>query len=202
MGAVSGLRRRGRALERPPLEVMVARVFNPIGPGTPATQALGRFASRLAEPGQDPLELAVGDLDSRRDFIDVRDVARAMVALATRGKAGLVYHVGTGQSHRVGDGLERLAQLSGRVVQASVDPVLYDRRGPLDSRADIGRIIAARAGDRKSPGRTASSIFGMPPGSSSSRAYRARLRRHETERIANELTARSVDERASCLDKA
>jgi nucleoside-diphosphate-sugar epimerase len=128
--------------ERPPLEVMVARVFNPIGPGTPATQALGRFASRLAEPGQDPLELTVGDLDSRRDFIDVRDVARAMVALATRGKAGLVYHVGTGQSHRVGDGLERLAQLSGRVVQASVDPVLYDRRGPLDSRADIGRIVA------------------------------------------------------------
>ena len=33
-----------------PLEVIVARVFNPIGPGTPAGQALGRFASRLAEP--------------------------------------------------------------------------------------------------------------------------------------------------------
>ncbi len=71
--------------ERSPLEVMVARVFNPIGPGTPATQALGQFASHLAEAGQEPLELSVGDLDSRRDFIDVRDVARAMVAIAERG---------------------------------------------------------------------------------------------------------------------
>ena len=124
-----------------PLEVMIARVFNPIGPGTPATQALGHFASRLVESGPDLLELVVGDLDSRRDFIDVRDVARAMVALALRGRAGLVYHVGSGRSHRVGDGLERLIQLSGRPVRLSVDPVLYNRRGPADSRAEIGRIV-------------------------------------------------------------
>jgi GDP-4-dehydro-6-deoxy-D-mannose reductase len=125
-----------------PVETIVARVFNPIGPGTPASQALGRFANRLAERGQDPLELAVGDLDSRRDFIDVRDVARAMVELAVRGQSGLVYHVGTGQSHRVGEGLDRLVQLSGRTVRLSVDRVLYDRRGPGDSRADIERITA------------------------------------------------------------
>jgi nucleoside-diphosphate-sugar epimerase len=127
--------------ERSPLEVMIARVFNPIGPGTPATQALGHFASRLAEPGPDPLELVVGDLDSRRDFIDVRDVARAMIALALRGRAGLVYHVGTGRSFRVGDGLERLVELSGRTARVSVDAALYNRRGPADSRADIGRIV-------------------------------------------------------------
>jgi nucleoside-diphosphate-sugar epimerase len=123
-----------------PLEVIVARVFNPIGPRTPPSQALGRFASRLAEPGPDPLELAVGDLNSRRDFIDVRDVARAMVELAHRGRPGQVYHVGTGRSHRVGDALERLVQLSGRSVRLSVDPVLYNRRGPIDSSADVERI--------------------------------------------------------------
>jgi nucleoside-diphosphate-sugar epimerase len=127
--------------ERPPLEVMVSRVFNPIGPGTPATQALGQFANRLAEGGQEPLELIVGDLDSRRDFIDVRDVARAMLALATQGKAGLVYHVGTGESQRVRDGLARLERLSGRSIRLIVDPVLYDRRGAADSRADITRIL-------------------------------------------------------------
>jgi nucleoside-diphosphate-sugar epimerase len=127
--------------ERSPLEVMVARLFNPIGPGTPATQALGQFARRLAEAGQEPLELTVGDLDSRRDFVDVRDVARAMVAIASQGRAGLVYHVGTGQSQRVGDGLARLVQLSGRSVRLRVDPLLCDRRGPADSRADIDRIV-------------------------------------------------------------
>ena len=50
--------------ERLPLEVVVARVFNPIGPGTPPTQAFGRFADRLTDPDADPLNLVVGDLDA------------------------------------------------------------------------------------------------------------------------------------------
>jgi len=132
----------GGLSERAPLEVIVARVFNPIGPGTPATQAFGRFAARLNDPGPDPLELGVGDLDARRDFIDVRDVARAMIALALRGQSGLVYNVGTGQSRRVGEGLDRLIGLSRRAVRVSVDQALKSRRGPADSRASIDRIVS------------------------------------------------------------
>ena len=120
---------------------MVARVFNPIGPGTPPTQAFGRFADRLTDPDADPLGLVVGDLDARRDFIDVRDVARAMIALALHGHPGLAYNVGTGRSRRVAEGLERLIQLSGRTVRVSVDPELQSRRGPVDSRANIDRIM-------------------------------------------------------------
>jgi nucleoside-diphosphate-sugar epimerase len=127
--------------ERSALEVMVARVFNPIGPGTPPSQAFGRFADRLTDPDADPLNLVVGDLDARRDFVDVRDVARAMITLALHGKAGLAYNVGTGRSHRIGAGLERLIELSGRAVRVSVDPALQSRRGPADSRADIDRIL-------------------------------------------------------------
>jgi GDP-4-dehydro-6-deoxy-D-mannose reductase len=130
---------------RPPLEVVVARIFNPIGPGVPRSQAFGRFAATLAEPGPDPLRLVVGDLDGRRDFVDVRDVASALLALAERGEAGAIYHVGTGQSHRVGDGLDYLVGLSGRKVHVEVSPeVARDRgAGPTDSRADIRRIVAA-----------------------------------------------------------
>jgi GDP-4-dehydro-6-deoxy-D-mannose reductase len=131
---------RGLA-ECAPLEVVVARVFNPIGPGLPPTQAFGRFAARLGEPDSDPLCLTVGDLEARRDFIDVRDVARAMIALALRGHSGQVYHIGTGQSRRVGEGLDRLIRLSGRSVELGVDPSIPNRRGPTDSCAAIGRII-------------------------------------------------------------
>ncbi len=126
--------------ERSPLEVVVARVFNPIGPGAPITQAFGRFAYLLSEPVPDPLELYVGDLDARRDFVDARDVAQAMIALARRGHAGLVYNVGTGQSWRVGDGLERLIHLSGRQVRVCIDAALESRRGVADSRADIQQV--------------------------------------------------------------
>ena len=124
-----------------PLEVVIARVFNPIGPGLPVTQALGRFADELAR-GSEPIRLEVGNLEARRDFIDVRDVAEALVVLGRKGQPGRVYHVGTGQSHRVGDGLSRLIDRSGRLVELEVDPVRIRPMGPPDSRADIRRITS------------------------------------------------------------
>jgi GDP-4-dehydro-6-deoxy-D-mannose reductase len=115
---------------------IVARVFNPIGPGTPPSQALGRFAAILAD-GDGPLTLHVGDLASRRDFIDGRDVADALLALARKARPGL-YHVGTGESRSVGEGLELLIGHSGRPVRVNVDRSRPS--GPPDSRADISRI--------------------------------------------------------------
>jgi nucleoside-diphosphate-sugar epimerase len=133
---------RGGLAERPPLEVVAARIFNVIGPGLPATQAFGAFAARLAEPGPDPVDLPVGRLDTRRDFIDVRDVARAMIALALQGRSGRVYHVGTGESRAIAEGLTFLIRSSGRSVVERPDPALLRRPGPVDSRAAIGRIVA------------------------------------------------------------
>ena len=126
--------------ERSPLEVSVARVFNPIGPGQPPTQAFQEFAAQLMAVTADPLPLFVGNLEARRDFIDVRDVARALIGLSLHGQASLVYHVGTGESRSVAEGLDRLVQLSRRSVKVCVDPHRHARKGPLDSRADIRRI--------------------------------------------------------------
>ncbi|MGO8903328.1 MAG: NAD-dependent epimerase/dehydratase family protein [Isosphaeraceae bacterium] len=128
--------------ERPPLELAVARVFNPIGPGMPPTQAFGEFAAQLTAGVADPLPLLVGDLEVRRDFVDVRDVARALVAVSLRGQPRLVYHVGSGQSRSVGEGLDLLVRLSGRSVKVCVDPRRHVRKSPDDSRADIRRIIS------------------------------------------------------------
>lgn len=131
---------RSALAEQLPVETVVARIFNPIGPGLPESQAFGQFARRLLEPAADPLTLRVGHLDARRDFVDVRDVARAMIALALEGTPRTVYHVGTGRSHRIGDGLNELIRLSGRAVRLEIDSTLGTPQGPSDSRADIGRI--------------------------------------------------------------
>ncbi|HEV3122167.1 MAG TPA: NAD-dependent epimerase/dehydratase family protein, partial [Isosphaeraceae bacterium] len=101
---------------KPPIEPIVARIFNAIGPGMPLGLAFGRFAARLAEPGQASDRLRVSDMRSRRDFIDARDVASALMALALSGRPSTVYHVGSGQSRAVGEGFERLIQLSGHAV--------------------------------------------------------------------------------------
>ncbi|MEW4568767.1 NAD-dependent epimerase/dehydratase family protein [Tautonia sp. JC769] len=121
-----------------PIQGIAARIFNPIGPGMPSAQAFGRFAATLAAPGPDPLHLQTANLDARRDLIDARDVADALIALALRGRPGQVYHVGTGVSHRIGDGLDRLIALSGRRVIVTPDPTPCP--GPIDSRASIAAI--------------------------------------------------------------
>lgn len=127
---------------RPPVETVVARLFNPIGPGMPATQVFGRYAAQLAAPGPDPLTMRVHDLDARRDFVDARDVARALYKLAIAGHSGRIYHVGTGRSRPVREGLEQLLGLGGRAVILEHLPTGASPPLPRDSRARIERIEA------------------------------------------------------------
>jgi nucleoside-diphosphate-sugar epimerase len=66
------------------LRVIVARPSNIIGPGLPTGTALGSFAHQLREMelGRRAPVLNVGGLSTSRDFIDVRDLSDAFVALA------------------------------------------------------------------------------------------------------------------------
>ena len=110
-------------------------MFNPIGPGPSGSQVLGRVARQLASAGGIPT-LPRLDPNLRRDLLDVRDLAGAVEALADRGRAGL-YHIGSGQSVALAEGVERLVALSGRRVEWSPST---PSTGPLDSIAAIGRV--------------------------------------------------------------
>ena len=123
-----------------PITPMVARIFNLIGPGQSTLQAFGRYAAELAamEIGK-PLEIKAFGLSHRRDFIDVRDAASAILALADHGKSNQVYHIGTGISRSLLDGLEILARNSGRSVEW-VESLNHSAQGPLDSKASISLI--------------------------------------------------------------
>ena len=150
--------------ERSPLEVMVARVFNPIGPGTPPTQAFGRFADRLTDPDADPLDLVVGDLDARRDFIDVRDVARAMIALALQrpGRTGLQ------RGHRPIAPCRRRARPADRTERpnraSQCRPGIKEPAAGRPIRGPISTASSTRpAGSRRSRGSRASTISGTRP---------------------------------------
>jgi nucleoside-diphosphate-sugar epimerase len=96
-----------------PLEAVVLRVFNPIGPGAPAGSLPGRLARELHRAGPDGT-VQVGDLSAHRDFVDVRDVARA-VALATTAAGPLprVLNVAGGRARPVRDVAEGLAAAAG-----------------------------------------------------------------------------------------
>jgi nucleoside-diphosphate-sugar epimerase len=75
-----------------------ARLFNVVGAGQDERHVCGSLAARVAAivRKQLPPMLEVGPLNTTRDFIDVRDVARALTILAQKGTPGNIYNVGTG----------------------------------------------------------------------------------------------------------
>ncbi|UPT74554.1 MAG: NAD-dependent epimerase/dehydratase family protein [Elusimicrobiota bacterium] len=130
------------SFSRGPVEVVAARVFNVLGPGTPDNLAPGAFAKQIAliEAGRQEPELRVGDLSPKRDYLDRRDVASALSALARRGRPGLAYNVGEGRSvtmRAILDGL--LAASTGR-ARVVVDPSRLRPVQVKDMAADVSRL--------------------------------------------------------------
>jgi GDP-4-dehydro-6-deoxy-D-mannose reductase len=100
------------------LEVAVGRVFNTIGPGQPATNVPGAWIAQLR--GGSP-EIRVGGLAAFRDFVDARDIARALADLCDPKVPGGIYNICSGRSVRVAEVLNLLLKLSGGGVKARQD---------------------------------------------------------------------------------
>jgi GDP-4-dehydro-6-deoxy-D-mannose reductase len=94
------------------------------------------FATGIAqiEAGQRDT-LSVGNLDTVRDLVDVRDAVRAMWLLATKGTPGEVYNICSGKGYRVKDILDKLISLSSQHIKACTDP---SRMRPSDEPILIG----------------------------------------------------------------
>jgi GDP-4-dehydro-6-deoxy-D-mannose reductase len=81
------------------IDTLVARPFNHIGPGQGPGFIVPDFTIALRDLPDDAA-LTVGNLDSRRDFTDVRDVAHAYLTLAfAPTHAHRLYNVASGESH-------------------------------------------------------------------------------------------------------
>lgn len=116
---------------RQKVPVVIGRVFNITGPGEPPTMLCGGMASQIAasEAGDHPLVLKVGNLSPTRDYVDVRDMVKALWLLALKGKPGEVYNICSGKAHRVEDVIRRLVALSSLSITLAPDP---DRQRPSD----------------------------------------------------------------------
>ena len=105
--------------------VVIARPFNHIGPHQSARFVVPALAGRIlraAQEGED--SIAVGDLTTRRDFTDVRDVVRAYRLLSIYGSVGETYNVASNQEVVLEDIAARLASIVGTSVRLVTDPTL------------------------------------------------------------------------------
>jgi nucleoside-diphosphate-sugar epimerase len=127
------------------LAATVLRVFNPLGPGTPATLLPGRLVAQLRHAAESGERARVGPLDAYRDFVDARDVAAAVLAAATAtGPVPAVLNVAGG----VAVGLRDFAALAAGI--AGVEPPIEEVRGDAArsaavswQQADLTRIAGS-----------------------------------------------------------
>jgi GDP-4-dehydro-6-deoxy-D-mannose reductase len=131
-GAVGA--RRGLHLTR-------VRLFNVLGPGEPTSFVASAIAGRIAaiQAGTAPPPLRTGDLSTKRDFVDVRDVARAMRLTATHGEAGAVYNVCSGTATPIRTLVEELLSAAGLdiAVDSTPEPAALNVRGHAGSAARL-----------------------------------------------------------------
>ncbi|MCD9143662.1 NAD-dependent epimerase/dehydratase family protein [Streptomyces albireticuli] len=126
------------------LNGVVLRLANVCGPGAPRGSLLGAVAARLADhSASGPVELRLSPLRARRDFVDVRDVAAAVVAAADLpypDGAKPVVNVGRGVAVPARDLVDRLIALSGVAVRIVETPEAGARRDDVQwQQLDISR---------------------------------------------------------------
>jgi dTDP-L-rhamnose 4-epimerase len=123
------------------MHVTALRLFNVFGAGqalsNPYTGVLANFASRLAN-GQPPMIFEDGE--QRRDFVDVRDVARAFrLAMERPDASGQVINIGSGHAYTIRQVAELLADAMG---VPEIEPEIMRKARAGDIRncfADISR---------------------------------------------------------------
>ena len=119
---MTGLRARADGLH-----VTIARSFNHVGPRQDPFFAASGFARRIAdiEAGQFEPELAVGNLEARRDIHDVRDTVRAYQMILEHGADGRAYNVCSGRAISIGALLDKLLAHARVPINVRVDPARY-----------------------------------------------------------------------------
>ncbi len=105
------------------LDALITRAFNHIGPGQDHRFVVASFAKQLAAiaRGAEP-KLRVGNLSPQRDFLDVRDVVAAYLALAERAQAGEIYNVCSGKATSISEVLRLLITAAHIAVEVREDP--------------------------------------------------------------------------------
>jgi dTDP-L-rhamnose 4-epimerase len=125
------------------IEVVALRLFNVFGPGqelsNPYTGVLANFGARLLH-GQPPLVFEDGQ--QKRDFVHVRDVARAFrLAMENPFAAGHIVNIGSGHSYTI----EQVACLLAQAMDVPhLQPKVQNKARAGDIRHCFADISKAR----------------------------------------------------------
>src|SRR5581483_8073297 len=128
------------------LPIIRVRPFNHAAPGQRPIFLMSSLAQQGAQAkldGVERIEIVTGNPNTRRDFTDARDVARAYRLLAERGEPGL-FNVCSGVSVSAADQVSLLTELIAPIeVEHVVDPARVRAHEVMDLRGSPEKIRAA-----------------------------------------------------------
>lgn len=126
-----------RAWEDDGIPALIARAFNHIGPRQSPAFVASSIAKQIAEieAGARPPKLVMGNLDSQRDIMDVRDTVRAYQAMMTSARPGIPYNVCSATAVPVRRLVELMVSKARVTVAIEQDPARFR---PNDTRLIVG----------------------------------------------------------------
>lgn len=125
------------------LDIISTRSFNHIGPQQKPGFVVTDYSMRIAKLEAGKIEtFEYGNLDSWRDFSDVRDVVRAYRLIAEKGKSGEIYNVGSGKSYYIRDLIGALVELSQKASTQTTLPVRLSDDALVHYRSDNTKLYA------------------------------------------------------------
>lgn len=126
------------------LPVIRVRPFNHLGPGQSEQFVATALAARIARAERDGADfILVGNLTTRRDFTDVRDIVRAYRLLIEQGEPGEVYNVCSGRDLPIQYLADHLVSLATHPVELRSDPALMRPSDLPVLRGDASKLTAA-----------------------------------------------------------
>jgi GDP-4-dehydro-6-deoxy-D-mannose reductase len=103
--------------------INIARPFNHIGPCQSDRFAISNFAKQISKVklGLAPPLLEVGEIETSRDFSDVRDVATAYGLIVESNVSGHIFNICSGRSRTIRSLIDRMCVLNDIALDIKVD---------------------------------------------------------------------------------
>jgi len=126
----------------PHMDIIVGRLFNLIGQGMSADLLPGRLKKKINQlfGTEQDKTIHMGNLCSYRDFLDVRDAARAFVLLAKKGKKNNAYNVASGRRTQIKELVGFFMNQAKEKIKVVSDDSLFKPIDPPMVIADISKI--------------------------------------------------------------
>jgi nucleoside-diphosphate-sugar epimerase len=103
------------------LSIYIARPFNHIGPGQHGSFVIPGFARRILQATNGG-SVDVGNLESLRDFSDVRDVVRGYRLVVEIAPSARTFVFGSGQAIKIREIFNMLCKIAGKQITPNIRP--------------------------------------------------------------------------------